>query len=214
MLVPIAIAVVVLGVWVAKKKLGGKGSRGSDMGSFIMDINDREYTFVYKRGVSTAADLAKKFCVEHGEELGFTEETLGSCVQPLMTEISKALIEDGGSSGGRSGARSEGETMIGGNQQQEYDKEGIRQIPLEVNGVNYLFEFHEAMDADSAAVQLASEFCSTKGIEIGITPLLEDGGVDADGAVEKCLNPLRTAIRTEIEAMREEESAGGVKATA
>ena len=91
-------------------------------------------------------------------------------------------------------------------QQQQYDKDGIRQIPLEVNGVNYIFEFHQEMDADSAAVQLASEFCSTKGIEIGITPLLEDGGVDADGAVEKCVNPLREAIRTEIEAMRAEES--------
>lgn len=203
MLVPITIAVVVLGVWVAKKKFGGKGKNADGMGSFIMEINDREYTFVYKRGVSTAVDLAKKFCVEHGEDLGFTDETLGSCVEPLMSEIAKALAEDGGGSGGGGvGMTREGAS----GQQQQYDKDGIRQIPLEVNGVNYIFEFHQEMDADSAAVQLASEFCSTKGIEIGITPLLEDGGVDADGAVEKCVNPLREAIRTEIEAMRAEES--------
>ena len=210
MIVQVAVAAIFVGVaLIVKRKIGG-GKVGDAMGSFIMEINDREYTFVYKQGVSTALDLSRKFCAEHGEELGFTEETLGDCVEPLMAEIGKALAEDGGGSRGSSSSksRSSKSSSKGANvNEKEFDKEGIRQIPLEINGVTYIFEYHDDMDADGAAVQLASEFCSTKGIEIGITPLLEDGGVDADAAVEKCVNPLRTALRTEIESLREEAKA-------
>ena len=213
MIVQIAIASVFFGVaWFAKRKLGGRSGAGNEkMGSFIMDINDREYTFVYKRGVSTALDLSQKFCAEHGDSLGFTEKTFNDCVEPLMAEISKALAEDGGKGGVESSSRSSNRGRdTGENINAEYDKTGIRQIPLEINGVTYIFEYHNNMDTDNAAVQLASEFCSTKGIEIGITPLLQDGGVDTNAAVERCVNPLRAALIKEIEALREEEKAATV----
>jgi hypothetical protein len=155
-----------------------------------MEINDQEYTFAYKKGETTAAELAKKFCVEKGADLGFTQETIGNCVKPLMSEISKALSGEHTSNGQEQG------------QERQFSEEGIRQIPLEINGVTYIFEYHDDMDVQYASTQLASEFCSTKGVEIGISPLLENGSVDSEGALEQCIDPLRKALHTEIESMR------------
>ena len=157
-----------------------------------MEINDQEYTFVYKKGDTTAAELAKKFCIEKGAELGFTQETLGNCVEPLMGEIGKALSDDYTSG---SGAEQ-------GQEMQKFSEEGIRQIPLEINGVTYIFEYHDEMEAQFASTQLASEFCSTKGVEIGITPLLENGSVNSEGALEQCVEPLRQALFAEIDNSR------------
>ena len=155
-----------------------------------MEINDQEYTFVYNKEETTASELAKKFCAEKGAELGFTKETINNCVEPLMGEISKALSGDYTSS----------ETEVG--QEYQFNEEGIRQIPLEINGITYIFEYHDDMDVEYASTQLASEFCSTKGVEIGITPLLENGSVDSDGASGQCIEPLRRALHSEIENSR------------
>ena len=172
------------------------------MDSFIMEINDQEYTFVYKMGVTSANELATKFCKEKGSDLGFTSETLGKCIEPLMGEISKVLSKDFTTN-----------SNLGDISQEEFNDEGIRQIPLEINGVTYIFEYHDNMDILYASSQLASEFCSTKGVEIGIVPLLENGSVDSGGALEQCVDPLRKALHSEIESLRGTADKGEVQST-
>jgi putative hemolysin len=191
-------ALAVFAAWKLKVKTG-KDSR--KMASFVMEINEKEYTFNYNPSSTTAVNLATKFCSEHGGELGFTRETLGSCVEPLMAEIAKALDEDIGGRGVNSNNEDTQEA------QAQYSQEGIRQIPLDINDVTYIFEYHDEMNVDYASKALAGEFCATKGVEIGITPLLENGSVDNEGAIEKCVNPLESALKGEIETLKKNAAA-------
>ena len=72
--------------------------------------------------------------------------------------------------------------------------EGVRQLPLEVNGVTYVFEYHVDLDFTFTADRLAKEFCATKGAGIGL--FAEE---DAEAVVEeKCTRPLKKAIRVEL----------------
>jgi hypothetical protein len=81
-------------------------------------------------------------------------------------------------------------------------KEPLHEIVLQINSVNYIFEYYLSHDITYASEELANSFCVAKGKELIVTYLQEKSfskEQDVNIALyEKCYVPLQNALMIRI----------------
>ena len=191
-IVPIVLSAAIgaLAFFGNRLRLKRKSIKAGKVIELSMVINEKDYTFVYTDGAPNANPkaLAMRFCRENGENMGFTQKDMDQCVDPLSLELENAMRRQP-----EKKSSSAQETGLVAGDGQALSEEGIRRVPLEVNGVKYIFEYHIDMDPESAAMQLSREFCNAKGVELGIFV-----AGDTDGLENKCVMPHTGALKEEL----------------
>ena len=56
-----------------------------------MKIGGYDFNIKFNPDVTSAPDLARKFCVEQGSKLGITQETLENCIGPVSGYLQKEM---------------------------------------------------------------------------------------------------------------------------
>jgi len=161
---------------------------------FSVVINEKPTMFRYVAGDAsgTPLALATGYCKDPGNGLGLISTVGGwdDCIATLTIELDKFM-----NSAPEPTAPAVSEVPeVSDEPGVALSAEGVRQLPLVVNGVTYVFEYHVDLDLTFTAQRLAEEFCAAKGVGIGL--FLQ---WDAPEVVrEKCTAPLTRAIRVEL----------------
>jgi len=171
----------------------GEGEDSSVYTEIFVDINEKPTLFRYVEGTAggTSEALATGYCKDPTNGLGLISTEWADCIATLSVELGKIMHP---AAHVAPAATTLEEVDLTDAEGAPLSAHGVRQLPLEVNGVTYVFEYHVDLDFTFTAERLAREFCAAKGVGIG---LFVEG--DAQAVVkEKCLSPLMKAIRVEL----------------
>ena len=174
--------------------------RNSDVDSgvyrkLVLNINDNEFVFQYKPNSAEAKPLrmAMKFCDEHGTSLGFPGGDHPDCFLPLEKEIQRLMHEDNPDAVEAPQPKKTEKEI-----EEELAAQGIRRVPLDINGITYVFEYHMEMSVAYAAEHLAQEFCKGKGVEVVQLEVADVASITPEMIHEKCTLPLIKELEINI----------------
>ena len=115
-------------------------------------------------------DLAIEFCEQRGDELGFSMKTFSLCVNPIVENLEDQLRREESVDASDSSDSSDSSDGSSASPDESVEKEPTVtkekktvEVPLEINGVSYVFEYIIGVDKKAAASTLADHFCRGKG---------------------------------------------------
>jgi len=173
----------------------------SEIFRVTLTIDDEPVLFEFDPSEQTPESMATQYCEQEHKIDKNDADAMQRCVEP----VSKALAD-----------RLERANEVG-------DEEESRRLILEVNGVEYHFEYHRDMDSSYAAARLAFDFCTSKGEELGFGQADIDEALAEEAAAanidtrdseeeklggvlrEACIIPMANRLQDEIEQARESE---------
>ena len=177
-------------------------------------FNDKEFDILYSLGTKPK-ELALEFCSKKGAELGFTIETISQCIVPIEREITTQFGETLGVTNNNINEQINQQTIeqdfeqpLEGNFEQNIEENnsnnnGIEatDLVLDINGVNYVFQYPTNLDKTIAAKSLAEEFCNRKAYDLNIPGLAADNDDEYNMKLikESCYDPLVDALFFELE---------------
>jgi hypothetical protein len=162
-------------------------------------FNEKEYNVLYTLG-TTPKEVALEFCSRKGSELGFSMETIPKCITPVEREITSRFGETLGTSS--NDIKTE-EPIV----EQELESTTTKEknidaidLVLEINGINYVFQYPTNLDTTVAAKSLAEEFCNRKAYDLNIPGLADDNDDEYNNDLikEYCYDPLVDALHYEL----------------
>lgn len=188
-------------------------------------INGVEYSFSFSPSLHGPSDLAAEFCRTKGREfltdfgscskvvadaittkieksskksdIIFDTKPLYNVKMPTSTAFTQSQKTDNNQSTttveGAPKAKSEAEIAPNGAANPEVES---KTIVLEVNGINFVFEYPTSLSINDAAPKLAQAFCNEKADSLGIAGYSATNSKETnDAIIEKvCVPPLITSL--------------------
>lgn len=190
--------------------------------SIPLIVNGVEFIFNFKPDRVSVANVAMEFCYTHGSEMfnidvhSSNDDDINECISSVAQVItqkieklelikrSDIIFNPRGMQNEPIAATSDGDahtiTVNSDSDEpllEEVQEDEQRQIILEINSINYVFEFLKAVDIRDVATQLAEEFCYQKGHVLklpGYEP--EAGATDANLKIltRGCITPIALGL--------------------
>lgn len=138
-----------------------------------MRVGDRDYTLQFTPQRTSPAQVATQFCIEQGSSLGFNNDNVNTCIEPIAQYLAGAI-------------QNKGQTASVNQKAAASTEKNPLEVTLTVAGVEYGLSFDPFVVSSRA---VAEEFCSSKGAELGVTNA---------NFVSSCVEPVTRVVEEAV----------------